>query len=91
MLTSADIFLVLNASTVDLPAVEQFYEAKVGKRPLVLWNLELDTLRAGQVVVCPPRSCPLGLCRVTGFWDLASMTQRNPRSPPIMVPNHTAF
>ena len=42
----ADIFIVVNASTIELPDVEKYIAETVGERPLVLWNLELDTLRA---------------------------------------------
>lgn len=42
----ADIFFVVNASTVELQDCERYVENTVGQRPLVLWNLELDTLRA---------------------------------------------
>lgn len=42
----ADIFIVVNASTIELPDVERYIAETVADRPLVLWNLELDTLRA---------------------------------------------
>ena len=42
----ADLFIVVNASTIELPDVERYIAETVGDRPLVLWNLELDTLRA---------------------------------------------
>lgn len=42
----ADVFFVVNASTVELQDVECYAEETAGQRPLVLWNLELDTLRA---------------------------------------------
>ena len=42
----ADLFIVVNASTIELPDVEKYIAETVGDRPLVLWNLELDTLRA---------------------------------------------
>ncbi len=42
----ADIFIVVNASTIELPDVEKYIAETVKERPLVLWNLELDTLRA---------------------------------------------
>ncbi|CAL5219520.1 g1367 [Coccomyxa viridis] len=42
----ADIFIVVNASTIELPDVEKYIAATVKEKPLVLWNLELDTLRA---------------------------------------------
>lgn len=42
----ADVFIVVNASTIELLDVEKYVEETIGDRPLVLWNLELDTLRA---------------------------------------------
>ena len=42
----ADVFIVVNASTIELLDLERYIEETVGERPLVLWNLELDTLRA---------------------------------------------
>ncbi|CAL8467622.1 g7160 [Coccomyxa elongata] len=42
----ADVFIVVNASTIELLDLERYVEETIGSRPLVLWNLELDTLRA---------------------------------------------
>lgn len=42
----ADVFLVVNCSTSELSAVERFTEKIAGDKAVVLWNLELDTLRA---------------------------------------------
>ena len=42
----ADIFLAVNASSVELVDVERYCGEYVGARPLVLWNIELDTLRS---------------------------------------------
>ncbi|KAK9826777.1 hypothetical protein WJX81_008050 [Elliptochloris bilobata] len=42
----ADIFLAVNASSVELVDVEHYCAEWVGERPLVLWNIELDTLRS---------------------------------------------
>ncbi|GAB4822300.1 hypothetical protein N2152v2_009346 [Parachlorella kessleri] len=42
----ADIFIALNASAVELQDMEVYCKETVGERPLVTWNLELDTLRA---------------------------------------------
>ena len=42
----ANVFIVVNASTIELPDVEKYIAATVAERPLILWNLELDTLRA---------------------------------------------
>ena len=44
--TRADIFLAVNASSVELVDVERYCAEWVGERPLVLWNFELDTLRS---------------------------------------------
>ena len=46
MCRKADLFFVVNASTVELLDAERYVAETVGQRPLVLWNLELDTLRA---------------------------------------------
>jgi len=43
---SADIFVVVNLSTVDLPGTEHFFSLLSDNRPLVFLNNELDTLRA---------------------------------------------
>ena len=40
------MFIIINASTVELPVVERYCADVVGDRPVVLWNLELDTLRS---------------------------------------------
>ena len=42
----AGIFLAVNASSVELVDVERYCGEHVGARPLVLWNIELDTLRS---------------------------------------------
>jgi len=43
---AADIFMVLNCSTVELADMEAYVEQKIGSRPLIAWNMELDLLRA---------------------------------------------
>ena len=43
---SADVFFVVNVSTVELPDVERYANDIAGARPVVLWNVELDTLRS---------------------------------------------
>lgn len=50
----ADIFIATNASAVELTEIEKYKQSVVGDRPLVLWNLELDTLRAdlGEACCC---------------------------------------
>ena len=42
----ADVFMAVNASTVELVDLENYVRDTVGGKPIVLWNLELDTLRA---------------------------------------------
>eukprot|EP00238_Polyblepharides_amylifera_P001289 CAMPEP_0196571656 /NCGR_PEP_ID=MMETSP1081-20130531/1801_1 /TAXON_ID=36882 /ORGANISM="Pyramimonas amylifera, Strain CCMP720" /LENGTH=332 /DNA_ID=CAMNT_0041888685 /DNA_START=284 /DNA_END=1279 /DNA_ORIENTATION=- len=43
----ADVFMVVNASTIELPNVKQYWEDYVGdEKTMILWCLELDTLRA---------------------------------------------
>lgn len=41
-----DIFIAVNASTVELPTVRKYTEEVVKDRTMILWCLELDTLRA---------------------------------------------
>ena len=40
------MFIVINCSTVELPLVEKYCASVAGERPVVFWNLELDSLRA---------------------------------------------
>lgn len=42
----ADVFMAINASTVELVDLERYVNEVVGDRPLIAFNLELDTLRA---------------------------------------------
>ena len=42
----ADMYICVNASTVELVDIEKYVAEYVGDKPIVLWNLELDTLRA---------------------------------------------
>lgn len=56
----ADVFIALNASTVELLDLETYCTETVGARPLVAWNLELDSLRADL------GECPEGV----GDWGL---------------------
>jgi hypothetical protein len=43
---TADMFMALNASTVELPDFETYTNEKASNKPMIAWNLELDTLRA---------------------------------------------
>eukprot|EP01023_Acetabularia_acetabulum_P038504 TRINITY_DN3692_c0_g1_i4.p2 TRINITY_DN3692_c0_g1~~TRINITY_DN3692_c0_g1_i4.p2 ORF type:complete len:371 (-),score=75.62 TRINITY_DN3692_c0_g1_i4:36-1094(-) len=43
---SAEVFIVVNASTVELSDVRKYVDDVVQNRAFVTWNLELDTLRA---------------------------------------------
>ncbi|KAJ7552822.1 hypothetical protein O6H91_06G071400 [Diphasiastrum complanatum] len=40
------IYIFINCSTNELPAIEKYVNTLVGSAPVVLFNLELDTLRA---------------------------------------------
>ncbi|KAL4447447.1 hypothetical protein ABPG75_004666 [Micractinium tetrahymenae] len=42
----ADVFLALNASTVELTDLETYVNETVKERVVVTWNMELDTLRS---------------------------------------------
>lgn len=42
----ADVYLTVNASTVELTDIERYTEEVAGNKPLIMWNLGLDTLRA---------------------------------------------
>lgn len=44
--STADIFIVCNCSTSELPTVEKYADRIAKDKTMVLWNLELDTLRA---------------------------------------------
>ncbi|CAG9462028.1 unnamed protein product [Pedinophyceae sp. YPF-701] len=63
---AADVFLVINASTQELPAVERFADEVAKGRPVVLWNLELDTLRGDLgLLAFPPKAMQYRfLCKV---------------------------
>ncbi len=54
----ADLFIAVNASTVELQDMERYVEETVGQRPLCLWNLELDTLRADLGGFMGSAACP---------------------------------
>lgn len=42
---AADVFLIANATCVELPNVRAYVDTSVRSKTAVLWNLELDTLR----------------------------------------------
>eukprot|EP00775_Hariotina_reticulata_P012638 gene12638-12767_t len=42
---AADVYIVTNVTGVELPALEEYAGQVAGGKPVVAWNLELDTLR----------------------------------------------
>lgn len=51
------MFIITNVTAVELPAVRKYVEEVVGDRPVILYNTELDTLRADLGLFgFPPRS-----------------------------------
>jgi hypothetical protein len=42
----ADMFIAVNASTVELTDIEKYIQETVGDKPIIIWNMELDTLRS---------------------------------------------
>ena len=76
---------MVNASTVELLDVETYVAETVGQRPLVLWNLELDTLRAdlGALSSCTAslRSCPLSVLLSTTAVEIPQPVRRLPGGP----------
>lgn len=42
----ADVFMAINASTIELADLEAYVNQIVGERPVISWCMELDTLRA---------------------------------------------
>lgn len=42
----ADVFMAINASTIELADLESYVTEFVGERPVISWCMELDTLRA---------------------------------------------
>lgn len=52
-----DIVLCINASAIELPDVRQYYDRFGRDRPFILFNLQLETLRADLGIIgFPPRS-----------------------------------
>jgi len=55
--SAADLHLILNVSTAELPVVRSYCETVALGKPVVLWNCELDTLRADLgLFSLPPKS-----------------------------------
>ena len=42
----ANVFMAINASTIELADLETYVSECVGERPVISWCMELDTLRA---------------------------------------------
>lgn len=42
----ADLFMAINMTSIDLPVLEKYVSEFIQDRPLITWNLELDTLRS---------------------------------------------
>jgi hypothetical protein len=42
----ADMYIAVNASTIELPDIERYTTEVAGDKAVVLWNLGVDTLRA---------------------------------------------
>ena len=42
----ADLFMAVNITSVDLPPLEKYVGEYLQGRPMILWNLELDSLRS---------------------------------------------
>ncbi|GAX79735.1 hypothetical protein CEUSTIGMA_g7176.t1 [Chlamydomonas eustigma] len=54
----ADVYIVINASCVELPNIQQYMEKNLssGSKAAVIWNLELDTLRGDLGLISfPPK------------------------------------
>eukprot|EP00210_Caulerpa_lentillifera_P004340 g4139.t1 len=52
-----DCFVILNHSTIELPSVRNYVEEVLQNRVVILWNLELETLRSDLGLLgFPPRS-----------------------------------
>ena len=59
----AEVFICVNASTVELKDIERYAKEYAQGKTLVLWNMELDTLRAdlGEQM-CRPTPGTAGSC-----------------------------
>lgn len=52
----ADLFMAINMTSIDLPVLEKYVSEFIQDRPLITWNLELDTLRSdlgAPLLLCP--------------------------------------
>eukprot|EP00891_Asterochloris_glomerata_P007815 jgi/Astpho2/7815/fgenesh1_pm.00117_%23_11_t len=63
----AEVFICVNASTVELKDIERYAKEYAKGKTLVLWNMELDTLRADLgLLAFPPKDLQYRfLCRFT--------------------------
>lgn len=74
----ADMYICVNASTIELVDIEKYVAEYVGDKPIVLWNLELDTLRADlgdTQLVCFVCLCIKATCNLA---DVSHLCQGGP-------------
>mmetsp|Transcript_10064 Transcript_10064/g.30737 ORF Transcript_10064/g.30737 Transcript_10064/m.30737 type:complete len:360 (-) Transcript_10064:895-1974(-) len=82
-----DMYIVLGASCQELPDVERLAE-KAGKKPIVFFNLKLDTARGDLgLPAFPPKSLHFRfLCRIVPVYYLRTRTySRSVPQPPYVV------